>query len=308
MLSVLPQEEAQSLVVGLQGGDLIPGVESESSPTIFVIEKLLPRICQDRAAARFHFRTYLGQPTPTPRLTVDEWEEVLSQRGFDGPAITQAVVYLEALPHTALVWSFANRRQYASPNHSAEDLFGWGWVGLTQALRAYDPTTAAFSTYAARRIVGAMQDGVRKEHHLPKRLHQEFNAYFVERESFISTHGREPTEEELAMEVGVTVERIRDLVHFQDAKSLDEIREFSPEQVEFVDGADVEHEAMVEVESERLRRELQSLSPEERRVLWSLHVEERPLSQVAKELGLDLAATRRFRDSGLSALRERMAA
>jgi RNA polymerase sigma factor for flagellar operon FliA len=82
--------------------------------------------------------------------------------------------------------------------YSAEDLFGWGWKGLIVALRGYDPTASAFSTYAVTRIVGHIQDGVRAESPIPKRLGT-FSRKAVATEEILSVElGRPPTAEETA--------------------------------------------------------------------------------------------------------------
>jgi RNA polymerase sigma factor for flagellar operon FliA len=122
----------------------------------------------------------------------------LSRAGIDGERLTNAVIHFEAGRHLGLVKQQSNRMAQSYTGYSAEDLFGWGWKGLIVALRGYDPTASAFSTYAVTRIVGHIQDGVRAESPIPKRLGT-FSRKAVATEEILSVElGRPPTAEETA--------------------------------------------------------------------------------------------------------------
>jgi RNA polymerase sigma factor FliA len=122
----------------------------------------------------------------------------LAAEGVDGERLTNAMVYFEAGRHLGLVKQQANRMSQSYTGYSAEDLFGWGWKGLIVALRGYDPTASAFSTYACTRIVGHIQDGVRAESPIPKRLGTFSRKAAVTEETLAGELGRPPTQEETA--------------------------------------------------------------------------------------------------------------
>jgi len=56
-----------------------------------------------------------------------------------------------------------------------EDLFGYGCLGLTQALQRYDVTwKVPFHLYMRRRVIGAMWDGVREWAWFSRKTHDQF--------------------------------------------------------------------------------------------------------------------------------------
>lgn len=72
-----------------------------------------------------------------------------------------------------LVKTIVGRLAMNLPSHvRIEDLHSAGLVGLLQALRSYDPSSAAsFETYARNRIRGAMLDELRRMDWVPRSVH-----------------------------------------------------------------------------------------------------------------------------------------
>ncbi|GEJ59189.1 sigma-70 family RNA polymerase sigma factor [Anaeromyxobacter diazotrophicus] len=92
---------------------------------------------------------------------------------------------------------------------SAEDLWSAGAMGLIEAARRFDGARdVKFETFAAHRIQGAMIDELRRLDHLPRRLRAQ--AEEVERARARLGHQlqREPTTEELSLEVGLEGEEL----------------------------------------------------------------------------------------------------
>lgn len=127
----------------------------------------------------------------------------VTMRGGDGEALSDACVRFEAGRHYGLVKHQANRLAEAYPGYTPEDMFGWGWRGVVTALRNYDPTSFAFSTYACTRIVGHIQDGVRAESWIPKRLATWSRKVTAAEESLSHNLGRPPTGEEVAEQLAL---------------------------------------------------------------------------------------------------------
>lgn len=87
-----------------------------------------------------------------------------------------------------------------------EDILSYGTIGLIEALDRYDGSKGVkFETYAISRIRGAIIDALRSLDRLPRSVRQK--AKRLEQVNAQLTHdlGREPTEEELASAMDMTV-------------------------------------------------------------------------------------------------------
>lgn len=283
---------------------LPPRYESPT-PSLDTVLRIVFQIWRDRERV-----AALRNLPPSPlRRTAQEWVEPLSRHGVDAESLVQAVVALEAYPHLKLVHRVANKAVRSSPEHTVEDLLGWGWDGLCRALSRYDPSQGTISTYAVQRIAGRIRDGIRDEHHLPKRLHSDMSKLTRKAEEFVDQYGRTPSELELAEFAGEAVEKIRYLVHFQNPKSLDEIRDLHPEAGDFEDDtADVESQALTQVESERLRSALDQLPEDEKNVIVAFYQEGLSSPRIAEQLDCSSSDVYRIRDRGLRTLRHLLAA
>jgi RNA polymerase sigma factor for flagellar operon FliA len=93
-----------------------------------------------------------------------------------------------------------------------DDLWSAGAIGLLEAARRFDATRAvAFETFAEQRIRGAMLDELRRHDHLPRRLRSQTNDIETERRRMATALGREPTTEELAVQVDLSIEELGEL-------------------------------------------------------------------------------------------------
>lgn len=134
----------------------------------------------------------------TSKAPRDKVASELQDAGIDARMLLEALARVEAGRHLNLVRHQANRLVRSYGGYSADDFMGWGWRGLVASLLAYDPTTYAFSTYACTRITGSIQDGVRSESPLPKRLATYARQVRAAQSSLGQSLGREPSREELA--------------------------------------------------------------------------------------------------------------
>jgi RNA polymerase sigma factor for flagellar operon FliA len=99
------------------------------------------------------------------------------------------------------------------PHIELDDLVSWGIVGLLDAIGKYDPKKEAlFSTYAQFRIRGAILDHLRSLDWVPRSVRQK--AALVEKISheLEGRLGRPPTEDELADELGMSLEDYQELL------------------------------------------------------------------------------------------------
>lgn len=91
----------------------------------------------------------------------------------------------------------------------ANDLMSAGMIGLMDALEKYDPSRQAkFKTYAEFRIRGAMLDEIRSMDWAPRSVREKSMQL---KQAFARVQerlGRPPTEEEVAEEMGVSVDEV----------------------------------------------------------------------------------------------------
>jgi len=93
------------------------------------------------------------------------------------------------------------------PNVLEDDLMNAGVIGLMDASEKYDPArNTKFSTYAEYRIKGAMLDELRGMDWLPRSLRDKSRKIRRAMESLTKRHGRNATEEEVAEELGLSME------------------------------------------------------------------------------------------------------
>lgn len=112
-----------------------------------------------------------------------------------------------------LVYSIARRLiGLLSSEASLEDLVSAGTVGLIHAIDNYDPSyQAKLDTFAAHRIRGAMLDSIRSSDWIPRRQRSHLKRLQAAMASAQSKHQRlNVTEQEIATELGTTVEAYRD--------------------------------------------------------------------------------------------------
>lgn len=97
----------------------------------------------------------------------------------------------------------ASRTSSHLPNSVDEDdLIQDGTIGLLDAIDAYDPGLGVkFETFAARRIKGAMLDGIREMDWVARLDRKRSSVYNGARERLAKQDGRAPTEEEIATEL-----------------------------------------------------------------------------------------------------------
>jgi RNA polymerase sigma factor for flagellar operon FliA len=90
-----------------------------------------------------------------------------------------------------------------------EDLIGAGAMGLIQAVENYDSGPgASLETYARYRIKGAILDELRRGDRLPQRIRAKLKKVERAVEALERKTGRYPTNDEIALEVGLGAEEI----------------------------------------------------------------------------------------------------
>lgn len=126
-----------------------------------------------------------------------------------------------------LVRYVAARMMTSMPPHADfDDLVSLGSFGLIEAVDRFDPDLGyRFSTYAVKRIRGAILDGLREMDWAPRSVRREFRALERAMESVNERSGDHATTRELAEELGTDEEEVRRILadrHSTMVSSLDE--------------------------------------------------------------------------------------
>lgn len=263
-----------------------------------------------------HVRTGLAgvYDATTSAGTIDDTIAEVVSAGLDGELITWEVITRESTKHEGLIHKECNKLARTLPDQTPEDLKGYGWAGLRVALRNFDPSLGyAFSTYACPRINGTIRDGVRAESPIPKRLTTFVRKVSNAEEQLTHQLGRSPSWAEIAEfidEKKETMERL--LPRLTAAASLEELSnpwgEKTQEPPCLIDPSDPEEEALTNLRNQALRDAVAALPEEERLAVDLLMLQEMPVNEAARQLGLEPRQLRARKNRGLRALAPVMAA
>lgn len=171
------------------------------------------------------YKAYCHEISKYPLLTASE-EKELSKRIKDGDDQAKEKMITSNL---RLVIKPAKKYYYLNYSRirlSLMDLIQEGNQGLMKAVEKFDPSKGTkFSTYAWQWIRREILQAIRTNDSMirkPDNIHDEFRLLSKIEKYFDLTYGRTPTEEELAQETGMSIERIKELKqYFTETKSLD---------------------------------------------------------------------------------------
>lgn len=223
--------------------------------------------------------------------TADLWQKYTKQ---PDPATREKLI-LEYMP---LVKYVVGRLAVTlPPTVDAEDLMGYGVMGLIMAIERFAPEKGyKFETFAVSRIRGAIIDELRAQDWLPRSVRQKAKEMEGQIRHLEHQLGRTATDQELAKQLGVGVEELpRSLAEITaPVLSLDDLVSLSDDgqKVSWLDtlpderlgpSAQLDQEAMVEILAQAI-----DLLPERERLLISLYYHE---GLTLKEIGAVLSVT-----------------
>ena len=136
------------------------------------------------------------------------------------------------LQHYPMVRRVAYRMVSRYPSCiEADDLVAIGTLGLIDAVDKFETNrSVSFSAYARIRVQGAILDELRKADWVPRSVRNRFSRIQLTRQSLKETLGRNPTEEEIAKELDVGVERLREMIQGSTVRTLVSMEEGSEEE------------------------------------------------------------------------------
>ena len=275
--------------------------------------KLLTAEQEVDLAKRIEAGLYAGRLLADPANTfTSARKRDLKVLANDGAAAKQHL--LEA--NLRLVVSVAKR--YTGHGMAFLDLIQEGNLGLIRAVEKFDYTKGfKFSTYATwwirQAITRSMADSGRTIR-LPVHLAEQVNKLIRTRRRMHQELSREPTEEEIGLELDLTTERVGELLrHARDLVSLDQTvgTEEESRLGDFIEDADAPMaEDAVEFDLMRtgVQAALSTLDDREREVVRLRYgmdgAKPRTLEQIGKEFGLSRERVRQIERETMAKLRE----
>jgi len=256
----------------------------------------------------------VGEPEPVVAPGIwGAWEEYKERGSLE--AREKLILH-----YLGLVKYVAGRLAMGLPPHvDQDDLYSYGIFGLINAIERFDPSRGIkFETYAITRIRGAILDGLRSMDWVPASLRhraRELEEAYWRVENRL---GRSATDEEVAEELGITVEELgrilRELGRSQ-VISLDELwitgdgeeGEFtlkelmSDEKVE-----DPFHTAAASEVKEVLAEAIRALPEKERLVVALYYYEGLTAREIGEVLGLSISRVSQLHSKALLRLRGRL--
>jgi RNA polymerase sigma factor for flagellar operon FliA len=197
------------------------------------------------------------------------------------------------------------------PQVELSDLTQAGFLGLLDAAQKFDwDKGVRFSTYAELRIRGAILDSLRALDWVPRSLRRRRRELASARSLLATRLGREPSEEELASELKLSVSQLR-VTAERVFRS-----EVASDASERVDRVEPDHSDPAAIDPQKLleRRELEtvvaravaSLSERERRLLTLYYHEERTMKEVGALLGVNESRISQIHSKVIAKLRRRV--
>lgn len=114
-----------------------------------------------------------------------------------------------------------------------DDLCGYGVFGLIDAIEKFDNAKGVkFETYASFRIRGAIIDHIRKLDWVPRALRQKNRQMEQALAQLEDRLGRQPTDEELAEKLNLSLEETRELIKKSSVLSLVSLDDFMEQNYE----------------------------------------------------------------------------
>ena len=195
-----------------------------------------------------------------------------------------------------------------------DDLFSAASIGLIESMDRFDKSrNVSFSTYAERRIKGAILDSLRNLDFLPRNVRTRLKALDAAINELSGKLGRKPTIQEIIDNTEYSEEDIYRLMGLQENEkmlSLDESIGDSDDAslVDFVKstGLTPEDEVMKNNLTEKMAEEIDKLSEKERQVVTLYYYEELTMKEVAEVLDITESRVSQIHTSAMQKLKRRL--
>jgi len=191
---------------------------------------------------------------------------------------------------------------------SRDDLASAGSLALVQAAQAYDATTGVpFARYAALRIRGALLDELRSMDWVSRGARQRARRVASMSDELTSRLGRAPSREELATTLGTTVADV-DAARGDADRRILSIEAFDSAIADTVSEPSIgpEESLLVTEKLQHLRAAVTTLPERLRYVVEQLFFQDRPVVDLAEELGVTQSRISQLRTEALALMKDGM--
>lgn len=203
---------------------------------------------------------------------------------------------------------------YLGYNVEYDDLCGYGIFGLIDAIDKYDcGKNVKFETYASLRIRGSILDQIRKMDWIPRSLRQKQRKIDAAMTKIENEKGRIATDEELAAEMGISVEEYntwQEQAKVANIVSLDEFIENGSEVKMDPSGNSYFEQPDVAVEKEELKKKiaeaLDTLTEKEKYVITLYYYEDMTLKEISRVLEVSESRVSQLHTRSVQKLKERL--
>lgn len=220
------------------------------------------------------------------------------------------------LEHLSLVRMLASRLSRRLPSHvDGTELVGVGVMGLVDAAGRYEPSTGVpFDAFARQRIHGAMLDALRRLDRAPRAVRRQQRTLETILSKLRQSLGREPETEEVAREMGLSLDDYdRLLDQLQAAEVATMSRAGGPDgERSLIDIAlDSREGPYAQLERRelhaRLVRALRALPDRERQIIALYYDDELTLAEIGKVFDIGASRVSQLRTQAIARLRSLLA-
>jgi RNA polymerase sigma factor for flagellar operon FliA len=184
-----------------------------------------------------------------------------------------------------------------------EELASVGALALVTAADAFDPNLGVpFGAYARRRILGAFADEMRSMDWASRGIRKRIKETTAIRDTLTANLGRTATADEIAATMGVSRETVVEALDDagRTVTSLDDSSVY-----EVPSGMVLPEESVLERERrEALAHAVAALPERMRLIIHAVYVEERPVKDIAEELGVSHSAVSQQRSEAVRLLHD----
>lgn len=209
-----------------------------------------------------------------------------------------------------LIWSIVKR--FSSRGYEMEDLFQIGSIGLLKAIDKFELSyEVQFSTYAVPMIIGEIKRFIRDDGMIKvsRTLKETGSKARITREVLSKRFNRDPSIEEIAREIGKTVEEV--VIAMESSIEVESLHKkvfegegtpiFLLDQIKSVDD---ESERVVDLMA--LRDTLKELTQKEREIIYLRYFQEKTQTEIAKRIGISQVQVSRLEKKILEDMKKKL--
>lgn len=200
------------------------------------------------------------------------------------------------------------------PAVELSDLLGSGYVGLIEAINKFDPRrNIKFETFCGQRVRGAMLDDLRRVDWAPRQVRSRAEDLAMRRNAVAARLDRQPAEDEMANELGLSLEEYRELSEMlavKDQVSIESCQVTSAcsgrgAGLESAPDRRVRHPLSAMQRQEMRQAAIRGLQEKEKQVLVMYYYDEMTMREIGSVLGLSESRVCQIHNQVLKFLRRK---